>query len=325
LSLVVALSVLSPATAQESSRNSKRIVELFAPVIEKPVKSVVRVRCKDQSVALGTIVSADGWIITKASELSGDKIVVRLHDDTELEAELVRKDDKYDLAALKVDAKDLTAVTWSDSKVAPVGRWVASAGTGKLPVAIGVIGVSARELKGPPPNPNAGFLGVGFDLEFSGVKITEITANSPAQKAGLKSGDLVRSVNGKKVGDADDFIAIVQSHKVGDELTLKIERDKKEQELKVTLGKRPGNRGRIDQNSMGSTLSNRRTGFPVVLQHDCVVKPSDCGGPLVDLKGRVVGINIARAGRTETYAIPGEVVVKLLPALKGDRTKKEQK
>ena len=32
--------------------------------------------------------------------------------------------------------------------------------------------------------------------------------------------------------------------------------------------------------------------------------PADCGGPLVNLDGKVVGMNIARAGRTESYAIP---------------------
>jgi serine protease Do len=35
----------------------------------------------------------------------------------------------------------------------------------------------------------------------------------------------------------------------------------------------------------------------------------------VDLDGKVVGINIARAGRTETYAVPAEAVRQLLPEL----------
>jgi S1-C subfamily serine protease len=46
-----------------------------------------------------------------------------------------------------------------------------------------------------------------------------------------------------------------------------------------------------------------------------VVEPEDCGGPLVDLDGDVVGVNIARAGRTETRAIPSEVVRSLLPGM----------
>jgi serine protease Do len=69
------------------------------------------------------------------------------------------------------------------------------------------------------------------------------------------------------------------------------------------------------QDSMGSILSNRRGGFPVILQHDTVLRHTDCGGPLVDLDGKVVGINISRTGRVESYAIPAEVVQKRLDDL----------
>jgi serine protease Do len=315
---VVALGLVLPvpATAQDLNRNSPKIVALFAPVVEKPSQSVVRVQCNGKDAALGTVVGEDGWIITKASEIKGGKIVCRCKDGRTLDAVVVAEDDKHDLALLRVEAKDLVPVEWADSKAAPPGRWVASAGTGNLPVAIGVIGVAARNLTGrgaaPAPSPTSGYLGVGFDIDFAGVKISQLTPNAPAQKAGLKVGDQIVAVNGAEVNDPDDVVAIIQRHKPGEVLTLKIERDEKEQILKVTLGKRPANSRADMQNSMGSQLSQRRTGFPVILQHDGVVKPADCGGPLVDLEGRVVGINIARAGRTETHAIPGEVVRKLL-------------
>ena len=52
------------------------------------------------------------------------------------------------------------------------------------------------------------------------------------------------------------------------------------------------------------------------LQHDSVLKPNECGGPLVNLEGQVLGINIARAGRTESYAIPSEAIRPLLEKLK---------
>jgi len=73
------------------------------------------------------------------------------------------------------------------------------------------------------------------------------------------------------------------------------------------------------QNNMGSKLSDKRTGFPNILQHDSVLKPSDCGGPLVELDGKAVGINIARAGRVESYAIPSDTVLALLPDLKSGK------
>ena len=61
-------------------------------------------------------------------------------------------------------------------------------------------------------------------------------------------------------------------------------------------------------------LSGRRSGFPA-LQHDTVLHPDQCGGPLVNLDGKVVGINIARASRVASYAIPADVVVPLIQEL----------
>ena len=69
------------------------------------------------------------------------------------------------------------------------------------------------------------------------------------------------------------------------------------------------------QNNLGGRLSVRRFGFPLALQHDTVLRPVDCGGPVVDLDGRVVGFNIARAGRTESYLIPTGAVHAILGEL----------
>src|SRR5207253_1169195 len=96
---------------------------------------------------------------------------------------------------------------------------------------------------------------------------------------------------------------------------IRVKRGDQEMELKAKLDRQPsggrgGRGGRGDfQNRMGSILSDRRNGFPTILHHDAVLRPSDCGGPLVGLDGKVVGINIARAGRTESYAAPAEAVI----------------
>ena len=48
----------------------------------------------------------------------------------------------------------------------------------------------------------------------------------------------------------------------------------------------------------------------MVIQHDTVLRPVNCGGPVVDLDGRVVGVNIAHGGRrdlllpTESLLVP---------------------
>ena len=119
------------------------------------------------------------------------------------------------------------------------------------------------------------------------------------------------ALGGKAIKDVEEFISSVGRHKPGEKITLKIKRGREEKEVTATLGKRPPDRGEI-QNSMGGTLSPRRVGFPSFLQHDTVLKPQECGGPVLDLEGNAIGINIARAGRTETYAIPTEALQPLL-------------
>ena len=62
--------------------------------------------------------------------------------------------------------------------------------------------------------------------------------------------------------------------------------------------------------------SQRRDGFPKVVQHDSVLQPTLCGGPVIDISGKVVGINIARADRIATYAVPSEAVQAVIEKLK---------
>src|SRR5256885_185568 len=50
-------------------KENPRMLAAFHDVVAAPSRSVVRVRCDSHDVALGTIVGADGWIITKNSEL----------------------------------------------------------------------------------------------------------------------------------------------------------------------------------------------------------------------------------------------------------------
>ena len=59
-------------------------------------------------------------------------------------------------------------------------------------------------------------------------------------------------------------------------------------------------------------VSERRSGFADVIQHDIELAPGDCGGPLVDSDGQVIGINIARRARESSLAIPIEVDLQML-------------
>lgn len=315
------------ATAQKggdknTQKSSPKVVAAFHDVVARPSQSTLRVKCDGKDAALATVVAADGYLLTKFSELHG-KITCLLRDGRELEATVVGVHDKFDVAMLRVDAKDLKPIEWAASKTAPVGNWVACPGTGESPVAIGVVSVAARSLstKGaaPAPSPTSGYLGVALDTDAPGIKVQQVLDGTGAQKAGLKVGDQILAVNGEKMDGAEAFMGALQRLKAGDVVTLKIHRDEKDLELKATLGKRPNTSRGDFQNSLGSELSNRRTGFPTILQHDSVLRPIDCGGPLVDLEGKAIGLNVARAGRTESYAIPSEVLQPILADLRNGK------
>ena len=53
----------------------------------------------------------------------------------------------------------------------------------------------------------------------------------------------------------------------------------------------------------------RLSGFDRAIQHDTVLDPDECGGPALDTNGKAIGINIARAGRVMSYALPSSLVV----------------
>ncbi len=298
-------------------------MQAFRTVVAKPSESIVRVIADGKEVAFGTIVEPDGWIVTKYDEIKDkEKIVVKLRDGKEHEAKIIDWQQDFDLAMLKIDAKGLKAIEWRPSKDATVGRWVASVGADQDPIAIGVVSVGTRKfaLGDQPPkniNLNAGYLGVGLEAGMGGAKVNKVDDGTPAKKAGLKIDDIIYEADGKNIVDHEALINTIGRLRPGDKVLLKVKRGDESLELKAILGTRPAKQFGINpQEKMGSDLSNRRGGFPVILQHDTVLKPKDCGGPLVDLDGKAVGINIARAGRTETYAIPSEEVQKLIPDLK---------
>jgi serine protease Do len=315
----------------EAYKSSLKVLSAFKAVEEKARNSTVKVLVDGKEKALGTVVGADGYVLTKNSQLDGGKITCKLPGGDEAKATVVGIEDSFDLAMLKVEAKGLTPVAWDDSKLAPVGHWVATAGTGERPAGIGVVSVPAR--KGGLDLSRAGYLGIILADAEIGVKISEVLPDTAASKAGLKANDIVLTLGDLVVKDVPNFQEAVGQHKPGDEITLRIKRGEVEKEIKAILGKRPAEATRADlQNTMGGPLSKRRAGFPAFLQHDTVLKPEECGGPVLDLDGKAVGVNIARAGRVESYAIPSEILKTLLPDLmsgklspKGAETKTEEK
>jgi serine protease Do len=83
------------------------------------------------------------------------------------------------------------------------------------------------------------WFGVQGDKDVSNAcKLGAVTPDSPAEKAGLKPGDVIAKFNGKDVTKYQKMVSLLLGRKPGDEIPLVVKRDGELKELKVTLGKR---------------------------------------------------------------------------------------
>ena len=72
-----------------------------------------------------------------------------------------------------------------------------------------------------------------------GVYVKSVEDFSAAEKAGIKAGDVIVEAEGKKITKMDELNEIKNSHKIGDEFKIKVNRNGEEKELTVTLGEQP--------------------------------------------------------------------------------------
>ncbi|HPK06455.1 MAG TPA: PDZ domain-containing protein, partial [Aminivibrio sp.] len=79
--------------------------------------------------------------------------------------------------------------------------------------------------------------------EENGAVISDVLADSPAEKAGLQRGDVILTVNGEKIKDHQEFVSRIRQRLSGEKVTLGIIRQKKKSDVPVTLGEMPGNEG----------------------------------------------------------------------------------
>ena len=276
---------------------------------------------KEQILGSGVIVSPDGYILTANHVVSGEEeIRVAFGDGSKKEytAKVVGTDPQTDIAVLKIDAKDLPAITLGDSDQLEVGDVVLAIGNpygvGQS-VTMGIVsglGRHYKEMNGyqdfiqtdaainegnsggalvdaegrlvgintwiatttgasvglgftVPVNMarhvmerliaggkvTRGFLGVVLqDLDASlatyfslpdqnGALVDDVTPGSAAAKAGLVSGDVIVSFNGKPVTDANNLILEVSDSLPGTEVTLKLFRDGSAKTVTATLGEKP--------------------------------------------------------------------------------------
>ena len=78
-----------------------------------------------------------------------------------------------------------------------------------------------------------------YKLSTLGVYVKTVQSFSPAEKAGLKSGDIIIQADGKDIKTMDELNDIKNSHQIGDTMTLRINRNGEEKDISVTLEETP--------------------------------------------------------------------------------------
>ncbi len=306
---------LQDENSRAHQRNQKSMLRAFRDSVGDKWKSTVEVLERNRQVALGAIVSKDGWIISKSSEVSSQNIEVKLYDGSKAEATVKFRRNDLDLALLKIERKDLPAIQWNTSSAVRVGGWLATIDVRSIPIAIGVMSVASRNV----PSEKAK---LGVQLPPSGEAIVEtVTLGSGADRAGLQPGDLITAIDGDSLKSSKEVVSRLQTMMAGQWVDLGIVRNGKKtlitaQMMDLTQALL------IDPTEMevNGEISSRSTGFRNIIQHDSVIAPNQCGGPLVDVFGNAVGLNIARAGRVSSYAIPASILSPVIAEMMASAT-----
>lgn len=301
------------------SRYSKYHLSSLAewrPLIQEARRATARVLQGERQVALATVVSPEGYALTKASEVGGksaDSLECELFDGRIVRAKVVDTLESYDLALLRLEATGLNAISFAANEP-PVGTLVAAVTPEEDPAAIGVVSVPPRNLN----DRSKGYLGILMDVRREvpdGVAIQQVTPGGAAERAGIRSGDIVTSVNGNEIRYPTQLQKIITSLQPDEKVTLGIRRGDESLSIELSLGSRAEANlpQMLDTTArMGSSLSENANGYPSALQCDLGINAEDCGGPVVSVDGSVIGINIARAERISTYMIPGATLVSVL-------------
>ena len=342
------------AAAQGTTPTQPGIIASFAPVVEKVAPSVVTVFTTQtvsgsqapfpfsddalrqffggqqpqrqgkqtlQGLGSGVIVSPDGYILTANHVVSGaEEIMIGL--GTELrknKAKKVGTDPGTDVALLKIDEKNLPAITFADSEKARAGDIVLAVGNPfglRQTVTMGIISAVGRggvgivdyenfiqtdaainmgnsggalvDTKGELLGINTaifsrsgGNQGVGFAIpanlardvmqslrekgrvvrgyigasvqtltpelaeamklkgQPTGALVGEVAPKTPSEKAGMKTGDVITAVNGKKISDARELRLMIGSMAPGSKTQMQVNREGQTKTFDVQLAEMP--------------------------------------------------------------------------------------
>jgi serine protease Do len=309
-------------------RNSVPIKLALQPLAEKWKNSIVRFDRAPRPGILGTIVTQDGLVIAKLSELA-EPLNCVLNDGRRVPGSLVASDRQLDLALIKIEANALTPIKFHAGPPTPtLGDFLVSIDQGGQVIGVGVVSTNLDRLP-LEHDPRLNRIRMGIDVnplvesktvmvkgkyvQKLGLRIQKVEPRSVGEAANLIVNDLVCSVDGKAVSSLEGWNAAMQDVSIGQLKRFEVIRNDK---LLITSAETKSDSQRTRHDFWGGgPFNERRFDFGRVIIHDGKIRPENCGGPVFDLDGNCVGINIARSLRVASFAIPSQQILQWILAV----------
>lgn len=289
----------------------KTLVKVLSEKNKTIYKAVVEIRSIHDSsiekITLGSIFSKDGYIVAKSSEIGEDQIYCTLYNGSMFQASLIGRDKDNDLAVLKIKTKEkLNSIDITTKQLVYVGEILGTVLNNERVGWSGIVGLEADVIS----TRNIGYLGVDFK-QSGEATIKSVSDGQAANKAGLLSDDKIIEFNLVSIGDFEDLIKALSDTKPGQKVVITILRDDAVMNIDVVLGERDFSEHK--HHIADNVITNRvKDGFPYAYTHDMPLDINQCGTPLINLDGKVVGLNISRRNRVSSLAIPLEHLEKVL-------------
>ncbi len=315
------------ADAREEQYDRRvQVLEALSTLTDPYADAVVAVLVDSRDACYGTLIDDEGHVLTKASELGNAvrRVDVLLDDGQAVRARRLAEDRAMDLAIVGIDPIDAVPVDFGNAPEPALGDALLTVGRGIAPLALGFRSLGPYASGGSDAAGRA-FLGVTLraptDEERAripggiGQVVGDVVPGGTGAAAGLRPGDAVVRIDGVALDSAEAAAAPLRARAPGDLVELQVAREGSIETMSVRLLRLPFMDPR--HLNQGAEVSRRCTGFGEVIQHDAVVPAQNVGSPLVDSRGRVVGMNIARADRMKTYALPSRVVAPAVERMLG--------
>ncbi|MBN1853521.1 MAG: PDZ domain-containing protein, partial [Pirellulales bacterium] len=297
-----------------------RLAEEFSPLEEQLDDCTVRITSdvnENENSTLGTLFRRDGLVVSKNSRI-GESPAILDHLEKKHPARVVARDEGNDLVLLKVDDPLEGARHLHLRNEYLEGTILISPRPG---VASGLVSVVGSKPVPSPRKKQNGYLGVELDLSENGVIIRQIL-DGPAKQVGIRPDDVVLKIGDKPVSSVSEMIGMIRAHEPGQTIRVLVKRDDREKDFLVALASMPMVTGRHVADEFAGGPSLRRAGFDAVFCHDAHIEPHECGGPVFDIDGHFMGLNIARFSRTRCYALPAKIVRQFVDQFESKTTAK---